>query len=434
VSALRLVVRSALCLGALLASPAYAEDPCAADVKQLCADVPPGAAGVHDCLKKNEKKLSAACRDRLVADTLKAKRLTQEFAEACRRDTEELCAGLLPGGGRIIQCLDEHQVELSPSCRNEVGWITEASLKISTLKRACKADVDRLCPGVPAEAGAMLSCLQANEDQLSSECNASDIRLAVGAAGIVDAIAELTQEDRIKEALEILQGIDSVAFSRSQILFQFDNFQGLAGRANSDRFLFNPQFVFGGRNQFSFQVKVPVSAVFPDATGAAPQTGLGDIITAFAWAFYLHGQIGQYLSIGLQSPTAPAYALGAPWAVEPTYAIAIGLARWISLTTQLTWIRSFARGSYPEVNVLLPEPILVVNLPGRTFVALDTKLGINLIDGSFVPVMKGVFGLFLDPRKTVSISAWYQASLTSEAVAQSFKFGVGVGLAYYFDW
>jgi len=234
--------------------------------------------------------------------------------------------------------------------------------------------------------------------------------------------------------LEILQGVDSVAFSRSQILFQFDNFQDLGGQANADRFLFNPQFVFGGRHEFAVQLKVPVVMLFPDAAGAPAQTGLSDLTTAFAWGFYLHGQIGQYLSLGIQWPTAPERVLGAAWAIQPTYAIALGLARWLSLTTQLTWVRSFANNGYPDVNLLIPEPIFVANLPGRSFLALDTKLGIDLDHGTFVPVMKGVAGLFLDRQKSVSISGWYQASLSNEAVAYSFKWGIGVGMAYFFDW
>jgi hypothetical protein len=421
-------------LGLALSAAAQAEDPCANDTKQFCAEIKLGSGRVHDCLKENRARLSASCRDRLTADDLRAKKLVSEFGKSCQRDTEEFCAGLLPGGGRLIQCLDEHEVELSATCRNEVSWIVEARAKVANVERACKADVERICGNVAHEAGPQLECLQANPTQLSPDCSPSDIQLAMGAATIVDAVAELTREDRIKEALEILQGIDSVAFSRSQVLFQFDDFQGLMGKANANRFLFNPQFVFGGRNEFAVQLKVPVTTLFPYPVGAQAQTGIGDIVTAFAWAFYLHGQIGQYLSLGLQSPTASAHALGAPWAVEPTYAIALGLSRWISLTMQLTWIRSFESGSYPEVSLLIPEPIFVVNLPGRSFAALDTKLGVNLLDGSFVPVMKGVVGLFLDRQKSVSISAWGQAALTSEAAAQSLNFGIGAGLAYFFDW
>ena len=431
---MRVVPSVLAALGLAISAAAHAEDPCSSDAKQFCAEISLGSGRLHDCLKQHQADLSASCRGRIAADELRTKKVLSEFGKSCQRDMEQLCAGLLPGGGRIIQCLDEHQLELSSACRGEVSWIIEARAKVTNVERACKADVQRICGGSSHEAGPLLECLQNHQAELSADCSLSDIRLAIGAATIVDTLAELTREDRIKEALEILQGIDSVAFSRSQILFQFDDFQGLTGKANANRYLFNPQLVFGGSNEFAVQLKVPVTTLYPYVAGAQAQTGIGDVLTAFAWAFYLHGQIGQYLSIGLQSPTASAHALGAPWAVEPTYALALGLARWLSLTVQLTWIRSFESGSYPETSLLIPEPIFVVNLPGRSFAALDTKLGVNLLDGSFVPVMKGVLGLFLDRQKSVSISAWGQGALTSQAAAQSFNFGIGAGLAYFFDW
>lgn len=423
----------ALCLGAL-AAPAYAEDPCVADVKQFCPDVQPGSGRVGACLRQNEARLSAACRDRLSADALKARKLIEKFGRSCQADRARLCAGIRPGGGRLLQCLGGHQGELSPSCQAEMDWFAGAREKFSAVKRACAADAERLCQGVPPQAGPLLECLQENEASLSSACNAADVRQAVEAAGIVDTVEEMAREDRVKEALEILQGIDAVAFSRSQILFQLDSFDGLGGKASASRLLFNPQFVFGDRHQFALQLKVPVLTIYPYAAEAPTRSGVSAVITAFAWAVSFRGGVGHYLSLTLRWPTAAQPALGASWAAAPTYALALGLARWLSLTTQLTWMRSFARGGYPSTNLLLLEPILVANLPGRWFVALYTRLGWNLDDDTFLPLMKGVAGLFLDQEKSVSISAWYQAALTSEAASQTFKFSVGASLAYFYDW
>ena len=36
--------------------------------------------------------------------------------EYCRDDVERLCAGVKPGGGRIIKCLKEHKEEMSVGC------------------------------------------------------------------------------------------------------------------------------------------------------------------------------------------------------------------------------------------------------------------------------------------------------------------------------
>ena len=47
----------------------------------------------------------------------------------------------------------------------------------------------------------------------------------------MDLVEEMTSSERVREALQILQGIDSVAFSRSQVLLQFDSFEGLKDQA-----------------------------------------------------------------------------------------------------------------------------------------------------------------------------------------------------------
>jgi Cysteine rich repeat len=36
---------------------------------------------------------------------------------ACRDDIEHLCAGIQPGGGRLLACLREHTADVSPGCQ-----------------------------------------------------------------------------------------------------------------------------------------------------------------------------------------------------------------------------------------------------------------------------------------------------------------------------
>ena len=145
----------------------------------------------------------------------------------------------------MIGCLTQHQVDLSPSCQSEMKWFDETRERVATVRRACSADATRLCGTVPHHAEALIECLEMNEARLSKGCNLADVRLASEAAAVVDAIEELSSKNRIRAALQILQGIDSPAFSRSQVLLQFDAYQGLAGVASAGRLMFNPQFVFG---------------------------------------------------------------------------------------------------------------------------------------------------------------------------------------------
>lgn len=39
---------------------------------------------------------------------------------ACKPDYEKYCAGVQPGGGRIVQCLAKHLKQLSPDCQKVV--------------------------------------------------------------------------------------------------------------------------------------------------------------------------------------------------------------------------------------------------------------------------------------------------------------------------
>lgn len=43
-----------------------------------------------------------------------------EVTPSCRAEVEQLCRGILPGGGRIKKCIEARESNLSPSCRAAV--------------------------------------------------------------------------------------------------------------------------------------------------------------------------------------------------------------------------------------------------------------------------------------------------------------------------
>lgn len=415
-------------------SAAHAEDPCAEDVKQLCSEVQVGGGRVQDCLRKNEANLSPACKAKRAATDARFRGIVSELASVCQRDIGRLCGEVQPGHGRVVACLLRQQDHASSACHTMLDRYQTAADKVAAVRASCKLDVERLCADVPQEAGALVECLQRNRPSLSETCREVDPEAALAAAELVDAVETARTKEGLEEALQILQGIETIAFSRSQVLFQVDSFQGLTRSANAHRFLFNPQIVFGPHDEFAVQLKAPILAVYPYAPERSTRGGIGAIGTSVAWAFAGSKRVHQYLSAGLQWKSIAEPPVGAAWAVMPSYAISISLARWFSVTGQVAWIRSFASNGYPELDLLLFDPVLVVNLPGRSFVGLDTKLGWSFVDSSFLPVMKGILGIYIDRQRTLSVSAWYQAALTSEAIDQTFKVGVGVALAHFFDW
>src|ERR1700685_1980685 len=46
---------------------------------------------------------------------------------ACAEDAQKLCAGVQPGGGRIVACLKEHKDSLSDRCKQAAGITAKPS-------------------------------------------------------------------------------------------------------------------------------------------------------------------------------------------------------------------------------------------------------------------------------------------------------------------
>jgi hypothetical protein len=44
-----------------------------------------------------------------------------EVRAACEADVGKLCAGVQPGGGRIMQCLARHKAEVSDACKQAIS-------------------------------------------------------------------------------------------------------------------------------------------------------------------------------------------------------------------------------------------------------------------------------------------------------------------------
>jgi len=102
-----------LALAAAGAAQGQRQGPCADDAAKFCGDVDPGGGLVMKCMKEHENELSSACKERVAA----MKKGFQEFREACQDDALKFCKDMKPGGGRIANCLKEHENELSAECK-----------------------------------------------------------------------------------------------------------------------------------------------------------------------------------------------------------------------------------------------------------------------------------------------------------------------------
>ena len=128
---------------------------CRSDYPKVCAGVPTGGAPALQCLEKNKAKLSSACGQAVAAASggaataaggatstananaapavaapaasplvlrpLRPREVIFVMRSACGADVRALCAGVDPGGGRIIECLATQSASLSPDCRSVLG-------------------------------------------------------------------------------------------------------------------------------------------------------------------------------------------------------------------------------------------------------------------------------------------------------------------------
>jgi hypothetical protein len=89
--------------------------------------------------------------------------------DACRADVERLCAGIPQGGGRIAACLKTNAAQVSPDCKAELASVRR---KVKEVGAACEDDVRSFCSDVTPGKGAVLQCLAANQGALAPPCQA----------------------------------------------------------------------------------------------------------------------------------------------------------------------------------------------------------------------------------------------------------------------
>jgi len=82
---------------------------------------------------------------------------------ACQSDIKHRCAGVLPEGGRLGQCMKANFLALAEPCR-------AALVRTAAVREACAADIRQQCPTAKPGAGSILLCVKAHYAALSESC------------------------------------------------------------------------------------------------------------------------------------------------------------------------------------------------------------------------------------------------------------------------
>ena len=103
----------------------------------------------------------------------------QPFVDAvrtnCAKELKTYCSRVTPGQGRLALCLLAYEDKLSRACDNSLFYAAEELGKIMVARaavvRVCEPDARRLCGGVKAGDGNILSCLRQAQKAVSAGCN-----------------------------------------------------------------------------------------------------------------------------------------------------------------------------------------------------------------------------------------------------------------------
>lgn len=88
---------------------------CIVELEKLCEAAQPGEAR-RKCFRENENKLSPICQRQMDDMAARIKEDMQHFRTACAADVKQFCPDIQPGGGNVLQCLEENYKEVSENC------------------------------------------------------------------------------------------------------------------------------------------------------------------------------------------------------------------------------------------------------------------------------------------------------------------------------
>jgi outer membrane protein OmpA-like peptidoglycan-associated protein len=119
IAAEALVIDSPIITRGVNAAVKIIGDGCSKEINTFCRDVPVGGNRILNCLQDHENQLSDACDEAIVTgySTIDAALGDSNFFGAkCGPDIKFLCSDVTPGGGRTLACLIEHNTNITKRC------------------------------------------------------------------------------------------------------------------------------------------------------------------------------------------------------------------------------------------------------------------------------------------------------------------------------
>lgn len=100
--------------------------------------------------------------------------LVKQVAEGCKVELEKYCKDVTRGERRVLACLYARSDKLSPKCEyalyDAAVQLERAVAALAYVANECDADLEKLCSAVKPGEGRLINCLQKNEKQVSNRC------------------------------------------------------------------------------------------------------------------------------------------------------------------------------------------------------------------------------------------------------------------------
>jgi len=100
--------------------------------------------------------------------------LVQSVAEGCKVELEKYCGNVTVGEGRVLACLYAYSDKLSPKCEyalyDAAAQLERAVAALSYVANECDDDLEKYCAAVAPGEGRLLNCLEKKNKQLSKRC------------------------------------------------------------------------------------------------------------------------------------------------------------------------------------------------------------------------------------------------------------------------
>lgn len=106
-----------------------------------------------------------------------AEGLVETVATGCEKELVAYCKDVTPGQGRVLACLYAHADRLSGKCEyaliDAAAQLERAVSALAYVANECGGDIEKYCADVPAGEGRLLDCLEKNDRNVSRRCKAA---------------------------------------------------------------------------------------------------------------------------------------------------------------------------------------------------------------------------------------------------------------------